>query len=99
MSTRTLHALVLAALTAPAVVAAAAVPATLTHQGRLYDSAQVPVTGTVDVVFAIYDTAGATVPVWSELHHLTFDSGYYSAALGSIVAFPPGLFEIGRAHV
>ena len=73
--------------------ATAAVPGTLTHQGRLYDGAQAPVNGTIDVLFAIYDSPSATVPLWSELQTLAFDEGYYSTALGSVVPFPAGLFD------
>lgn len=85
--------LALATSTLVTMEASAAVPGTLTHQGRLYDSSNAPVSGTVDVVFAIYDSPSASVPLWSELHHLTLDSGYYSAALGLIVPFPSSLFD------
>lgn len=90
---RLLAAALLAAGGLVAAPASAAVPGTLTHQGRLYDAAQTPVNGTVDVVFAIYDSPSATVPLWSEQHTLTFDEGYYAAALGSIVPFGPGVFD------
>lgn len=82
-----------AALGLAAARAEAAVPGTLTHQGRLYDAAQAPVNGTIDVVFAIYDSPSATVPLWSEVHTLTFDEGYYAAALGSLVPFGAGIFD------
>ena len=97
MKTRILRALVGAAALASAVAMApqalAGVPGTLTHQGRLYDQSNAPVVGTITVLFAIYDSPSASVPLWSEQHTLTFDSGYYSAALGSIVPFPAGVFD------
>lgn len=73
--------------------ASAAVPGTITHQGRLYDAAQNPVNGALDVLFAIYDSPSATTPLWSEVHTLTFDEGYYAAALGSVVPLGPGLLD------
>jgi hypothetical protein len=99
MNTKTtpLRRLLAAALVAAgglvASAASAAVPGTLTHQGRLYDAAQTPINGTLDVVFAVYDSPAATVPLWSEQHTLTFDEGYYAAALGSIVPFGAGVFD------
>lgn len=84
-------ALVSAAFAAPA--SAAGVPATLTHQGRIYDAANVPVNGTLDLMFAIYDSPGATVPLWSEVQQVTLDEGYYSAALGVVVPLGAGLFD------
>lgn len=71
----------------------AGVPGTVAHQGRLYDAAQSPMNGTIDVLFAVYDSPAATVPLWSELQTVTFDEGYYSAQLGTVVAFPPSLFD------
>ena len=65
-----------------ASVASAAVPGLLNHQGRLYDSANQPVTGTVDMEFAIYTAESGGAPVWSEVHSITFDDGFYSVALG-----------------
>ena len=73
--------------------ASAAVPTTITHQGRLYDQNSAPINATIDVVFAVYDTPTATTPIWSEVHQVTFDEGYYSVALGSIVPFGPTVFD------
>ncbi len=90
------HALALTVLGASALVslpAAAAVPPTLTQQGRLYDASNAPLNTTVTVLYAIYDSPSATVPLWSEQHQITCDEGYYSAAMGSIVPFPAGLFD------
>ena len=62
---------------------AAAVPQTLTHQGRLYDSNGAPVTATLDVVFALYDSPGAPTAVWDETHTISFEDGYFSVSLGA----------------
>jgi hypothetical protein len=62
--------------------AAAEVPSTLTHQGRLYDEAGKPVNGTLDVSFALYSSVNAAGPLWKETHSITFEDGYFSASLG-----------------
>ncbi len=72
---------------------AGAVPGTITHQGRLYDADQSPVTGTLDVEFAIYDSAAAAVPIWTEVHSITFDEGYFSVGLGATVPFDATVFD------
>ncbi|AUX43175.1 uncharacterized protein SOCE26_046180 [Sorangium cellulosum] len=84
MKARTIMAPMVAAATALSGLAAAAVPGTITHQGRLFDAEDQPIDGTLDVVFALYDTRSATVPVWSEVHTITFDHGYFSVDLGEV---------------
>lgn len=66
-------------------VAEAAVPQTITHQGRLYDAAGTPIKDTLDMAFRIYDGTGQVV--WTETHSVTFEEGYYSVELGSKTAF------------
>jgi hypothetical protein len=68
-------------------VAGAAVPSTLTHQGRLYDAANAPVDGTLQVRFAIYDSATGGTPIWEETLAVAFDRGYFSAELGAATPF------------
>jgi hypothetical protein len=72
---------------------AAGVPQTITHQGRLYDSSDKPVTGTLSVQFAIYPDASTTTPIWTETDMITFDTGYFSVTIGSGTPFPSGLFD------
>lgn len=84
MKGRTINAPVLAVVTALAGPAAAAVPITITHQGRLFDAAGQPIDDTLDVVFALYDAVDAPVPIWSEVHTITFDHGYFSVDLGEV---------------
>ena len=67
--------------------ALAAVPTTITHQGRLYNVEGLAIDGTLEVRFAIYDAEGADTPIWSELHTITFEDGYFSTELGSLVPF------------
>ena len=47
--------------------AAAGVPTTITHQGRLYGADDFPISKVIDVVFTIYDGADANgLVLWSE---------------------------------
>lgn len=75
------------ALAAGAVTAEAAVPQTITHQGRLYDGDNAPVNGTLKVKFALYAEPAAVEPLWSESHEITFEEGYFSANLGTMTPF------------
>jgi hypothetical protein len=94
MKARTiLGASALAAAAAVSGGAVAAVPRTITHQGRLFDAAGQPVDDTLDVVFALYDGADADVPVWSEAHTIAFDHGYFSVELGEITPFEHPVFD------
>jgi hypothetical protein len=63
---------------------AADVPQAVTHQGRLYDNKGAPVTGTLEVVFSIYQAVGAATPIWTEKLSVTFEDGYFSANLGEL---------------
>src|SRR4051812_43582053 len=74
---------VLLATAAPLGIAQAAVPGTLTHQGRLYKDSGDPVTDTLEITFAIYDTPGAAEPLWTETHTVSFEDGYFSVSLGA----------------
>ncbi|MDI3291902.1 collagen-like protein [Polyangium sp. 15x6] len=81
------------ALSAGAVAAEAAVPQTITHQGRLYDAADVPVNGTLKVRFALYADPAAVDPIWTESHDITFEEGYFSANLGTLTPFEKNVFD------
>lgn len=74
-------------------VAAAAVPTTITHQGRLFNTSGQPINETLDVTFAIYDADDAMIPIWSEVHSITFEEGYFSVDLGEQVPFGDGTFD------
>jgi Collagen triple helix repeat (20 copies) len=76
-------------------VAADDVPARLTEQGRLFDSAGKPLTGNVTLGYAIYDAANGGTALWSEMHTLMLMDGYFSVQLGSQTAFAPGLWNGG----
>ncbi len=98
MRTRSIRRLVAASVfvlgASLASVASAQVPGSITHQGRLYDAAQAPVTGSLDVVFTIYDGPDAAANVvWTETHTITFDEGYFSVGLGTLTPFDAGVFD------
>jgi hypothetical protein len=91
MKTRTIIRTVLASLTVVSGVALAAaspasVPATLTHQGRLFvaDAAEQrkPVEGALKVTFRLYPQVEGGESVWMESHDVTFEDGYYAVHLG-----------------
>src|SRR4051812_29220098 len=94
----TIRRLCVAAFLATSVIAiapaaSAAVPPTITNQGRLFDENDEPIDGPIKVLFAIYDAADAEVPIWSEEHTVTFDQGYYSVSLGDTVPFGDKVFN------
>ena len=62
--------------------AMAAVPLTLTQQGRLYDKNGAAVTASHPVTFTIYEAPASAAPLWSETLDVTFEDGYYSAERG-----------------
>src|SRR4051794_11994885 len=96
-TSRVLLAALLATFTTAAGMAQAApkssAPKAITSQGRLFDTSSNPISGTLDVVFAIYDKADATTPIWSEHQSVTFDQGFYSASLGAVVPLDEKTFD------
>ncbi len=68
----------------------AAVPTTITQQGRLFDvDTDEPIEGTLNVTFAIYDSPDAITPAWSEVHAVTFERGFFTVELGAESPFQP----------
>lgn len=64
----------------------AAVPLLLTHQGRLLDATDSPVTGSRDITFRIYETETGGAPLWTETHTaVPINDGLYSVILGSSI--------------
>ncbi|MBI4957494.1 MAG: collagen-like protein [Myxococcales bacterium] len=87
------------ATTGLALTAGAQVPESVTQQGRLYDSGGNPINGPLDVVFAIYDSAGAATSIWSETHTITFDDGYFSVTLGTTTALDTTVLDGGVRYL
>jgi hypothetical protein len=93
LSTAFLGSLAFVATLLAAQEAAAVVPSTITHQGRLFDADGAPVSGTLDVTFTLYDAPSGGSEVWSETHSIGFDEGYYSVELGDSTPFDGAVLD------
>lgn len=60
-----------------------AIPGLLNQQGHILDSTGVPMTGSADVTFALYNTPTEGSAQWSQTLGVTFDNGFYAVVLGS----------------
>jgi len=66
--------------------AAATVPVLIGHSGRLLGSDDTPISGTVDITYAIFETSTGGTALWTEVHPgVAVTDGLFSATLGSIV--------------
>jgi len=72
---------------------AAATPATIGYQGRLYDQNGSPVSGTMSVMFSLYASASGGTAVWTETQSVSFANGYFAVQLGSVTAFGTTAFD------
>ena len=63
---------------------ALAVPSKLAQQGRLLDGDEVPLSGSYQLNFVLFDSATGGTELWSESQEVLFDDGYYSVELGAI---------------
>jgi|GEM_PF-1150367 len=93
----TIGAAVLGAACALPMVAAAQVPTTMIHQGRLLDRAGAPVSGSQSVTYRLYDAATGGSAVWTEALTVTLDEGYFSTQLGATTPLTPAVFS-GRTR-
>jgi hypothetical protein len=76
------------------ISAIAAVPATLTQQGRILDATTgEPVVSKLKIVFNVYADAKGGTALWTEEQNITLDDGYFSAQLGSVTAIPATVFD------
>lgn len=66
----------------------AEVPALVPTQGILYDSAGVPLSGSYEVSFSLYNGLVSEEPLWSERQTLEFSGGLFSAYLGAASPLP-----------
>lgn len=63
-----------------------AVPLVLSHQGRLLDASDAPLSGTYTIVYSIFDAPVGGTQLWMEDHvGVTVTDGLFSALLGSTV--------------
>ena len=78
-----------------ALPAQAAVPGTLNYQGQLTSAAGVPVSGTVNITFKLYDVASGGTARWSETQSVTVSNGQYNVTLGMpATPLDPALFTV-----
>ena len=70
---------------------ALAIPAFLTHQGRMVGSNGQALTGSSNVTFSLYSSETGGSASWTQELSVTFDNGYYSIVLG------PGTPELSEA--
>jgi hypothetical protein len=71
----------------------AAVPNTITQQGRLLNTDGTPATGTVMMTFSLYADGTTATNIWTETQSVTLDDGYFSVQLGSMTSFTPPVFD------
>ncbi len=82
-----------------ATTSAAAAPTALSHQGRLFDPAGLPLDGTISVEFGIYDAAATGTQLWTETQDVDFDNGYFAVTLGSTTPVTDALFDGGATYL
>jgi len=95
---------VLVALTMSLFVAApaalSAVPGEVNYQGLLLDDLGVPVDGTADFEFRLFDIETAGSALWTEVHlTVSVVDGVYDVALGSITPISESIFSAGTLYL
>jgi hypothetical protein len=89
-------ALALLSVTLMSAGASAAVPLTMTHQGRLLDAADQPVNDVFDITYRIFEVPSGGSPLWTEVHSsVQVTDGLFSALLGSTVPLSPDVLGNG----
>jgi hypothetical protein len=72
----------------------AAVPIVMSHQGRLLDSSDQPLTGTYTLTYSIYEVPTGGAPLWTEDHvGVQVVDGLFSVELGSTVPLSPDVLS------
>jgi len=78
----------------------AAVPGQVNYQGLLLDDQGQPVTGNVDLAFALFDAASGGSALWSEAHaDVAVLDGVYDVVLGSSTPLTPPLVAGGALYL
>jgi hypothetical protein len=72
---------------------AAAVPSTLTEQGRLVDANGMAVNGNVQITFTLYGDSLGTMALWRETQTLVLTDGFFTAEIGRATALPDAAFD------
>jgi hypothetical protein len=89
----------LAALALAEPAARAAVPAQLTHEGRLLDASGQPVSASQVIIYKIYDAATGGNVLWTETLTVPFDNGYFSVQLGTMTPISTSLLAGGARYL
>jgi len=92
-ATKHMRGLVAALLLGASGLTLAAAPGTVGYQGRLYDQNGNPLSGTLNVVFALYPSGTGGSAVWTETQSVTFNSGYFAVQLGAVSTFGAAVFD------
>ena len=72
----------------------AAVPTTMSYQGKLSDSGGNPVTGTVSIKFTIYNASTGGTALWTETQSsVSVNNGLFTVILGSVTPQSSSVFS------
>jgi alpha-tubulin suppressor-like RCC1 family protein len=81
------------ALSLAPATAFAAVPQTLTQQGRLFDAGGAPLSGSVTLTLSLYAAPTGGAPLWTETQTLLADAGYVSLQAGAVTPIPASAWD------
>lgn len=86
-------ALVVAAIVAIPSLSAAEVPGRVPVQGFLTDAANMPINGSVQIEFRLYDTAAASTPWFAETQVVQVQHGAFTSHLGAVTPLDISAFR------
>lgn len=69
-----------------------AIPNLISYQGVLNDQNGLPVTGTVNITFRIYDMDTGGVALWNENQSVQVETGLFNVKLGAVQQLPASVF-------
>lgn len=77
-------------------VTAGDVPTLLSHQGRLLDATDQPITGTYTITYSIFESPTGGAPLWTETQsNVQVTDGLFASNLGSVVPISPDVLSDG----
>ena len=71
---------------------AGAMPHEINYQGKVTNSDGVPLNGTYDMKFRIYNDPNDGYEFWNEEQSVHIIDGVFNVSLGSVVSIPEGIF-------
>jgi hypothetical protein len=70
------------------------VPQTISYQGYLTDASDQPISGTVTMDFALYNSPSSTTPLWEETQSgVNVSNGFFTVLLGSVESLGVDIFD------